>query len=243
MSRFCSENKETITSLNYNQNYETRSRKSCLPNNGSGFSQSSLSAEGMVNKADLDSHIKTLLSQTGATAPNSIQSTNINPSAEFANASASLRKDITTEYCFYYKRYMYILQDILISATALTPGSMPQVYIDKKNDTEKLNLKLNQILQILQALTNSRINTLKRYYGEDKGVNELNKQLDTTREELIRHSKLLKKNELEKDVKSAMVDYSIEKNSSSRNLLAIYGFMNIVAASLIFYLYRSSKGP
>lgn len=243
MSDFCSENKETITSLNYNQQYETRLRKSCLPNNGSGFTESSLSSDGMVSQADLDSHIKTLLSQRRATAPKSIESNTTNPSYRFAESSASLRKNITDEYCFYYKRYMYILRDILISATALTPGSMPQAYIDKKNNTEKLNSKLNQILQILQALVNSRLNSLKGYYGQDKGVNELNKQLDTTREDLIRHSKLLKNNELEKDIKSAMVDYSIEKNSSSRNLLAIYGFMNIVAASLIFYLYRSSKGP
>jgi hypothetical protein len=46
---------------------------------------------------------------------------------------------------------------------------------------------------------------------------------------------------MEKDLKSAMVDYTVEKNSSSRNLLAIYGFMNIVAAGLIFYLYRTAK--
>jgi hypothetical protein len=83
--------------------------------------------------------------------------------------------------------------------------------------------------------------SLKSYYGEKSGVNELNTQLDETREELIKHAKLLKKNDLEKDAKSAMIEYSIEKNSSSRNLLAIYGFMNIVAAGLIFYLYRSVK--
>ena len=128
-----------------------------------------------------------------------------------------------------------------MSATRLGSGPLPSVYVTKKGNTERLNSKLNQILQILQTLVNSRLSTLKGYYGTDSGVNALNRQLDTTRADLIKHSELLKKHDLEKDAKSAMVEYSIEKNSSSRNLLAIYGFMNIVAAGLIFYLYRTAK--
>jgi NADH:ubiquinone oxidoreductase subunit C len=114
-------------------------------------------------------------------------------------------------------------------------------YIQRKNHTEALNSKLNQILQIIQALVNSRIESLKEYYGTDTGVNQVNTYLDTTRTDLLNHAKLLKNKAMEKDLKSAMVDYTVEKNSSSRNMLAVYGFMNIVAAGLIFYLYRSSK--
>lgn len=241
MPDFCSENKELIRDGNYMANYQTASRKSCLPNSGAGFSSSSISAKGMVNKADLDIHLNNLIKNTGAIAPNTVESENLDPAGSFANKAATLRKDIQTEYCFYYKRYIYILHDILMSAATMGTGSLPAVYLKKKENTEKLNSKLNQILQILQALVNSRLTTLKGYYGADSGVNALNKDLDRTREELVKHSELLKKNDLEKDAKAAMVDYSIEKNSSSRNLLAIYGFMNIVAAGLIFYLYRSAK--
>jgi hypothetical protein len=94
---------------------------------------------------------------------------------------------------------------------------------------------------VLQAIVNSRMTSLRNYYGRDSGVNQVNTYLDTTRTDLLVHSKLLKNMSMEKDLKSAMVDYTVEKNSSSRNLLAIYGFMNIVAAGLIFYLYRTAK--
>ena len=104
-----------------------------------------------------------------------------------------------------------------------------------------MNSKLNQILQVIQALVNSRIASLNTYYGTDTGVNQVNTYLDATRTDLLNHSKLLKNAAMEKDLKSAMVDYTVEKNSSSRNLMAIYGFMNIVAAGLIFYLYRTVK--
>jgi len=241
MPDFCSENTEIIVDGNYMANYQTASRKSCLPNNGSGFQSGSITSTGMVNKADLDNHLTTLLTQAQAVAPNTVQSDNLNPAGLFAEKAAALRRDIQTEYCFYYKRYIYILHDILMSATRLGSGPLPSVYVTKKGNTERLNSKLNQILQILQTLVNSRLSTLKGYYGTDSGVNALNRQLDTTRADLIKHSELLKKHDLEKDAKSAMVEYSIEKNSSSRNLLAIYGFMNIVAAGLIFYLYRTAK--
>ena len=102
-------------------------------------------------------------------------------------------------------------------------------------------MKLNQILQVLQSLVISRHTSLKGYYGTETGVNRLNSELDARRAELVKHSEILKKNNLEKDTTEAMIEYSIEKNSSSRNLLGIYVFMNMVAAGLIFYMYRSAK--
>jgi hypothetical protein len=50
----------------------------------------------------------------------------------------------------------------------------------------------------------------------------------------------LQNSEMETNAKSAMIDYTVEKNSSSRNLLAIYGFMNIVAVGMLVYLYRAA---
>jgi hypothetical protein len=241
MTGFCLENKDVITDANYKEVYQTSFRKSSLPNGGMGFPQSSISSSGIINSSDLDNHLTKLLSEMDAVAPSNLPTEKLDPAGVFAKNSSTLRQNIKNEYCFYYKRYTYILHYILMTAATMGSGSTPAAYLEKKQNTERLNSKLNQILQLLQAMVNSRLNSLKQYYGSESGVNELNKQLDTTREELVRHSKLLKNTSLEKDAKAAMIDYSIEKNSSSRNLLAIYGFMNIVAAGLIFYLYRSAK--
>ena len=113
-----------------------------------------------------------------------------------------------------------------------------------KNGAITLNTKLNAILLIMKALVNNRLNTLNGYYTGGSGtgeINALNMQLDDARKNLVNHSTKLKNNDLKSDVQSAMIEYSLEKNSSSRNLLAIYGFMNIIAAGLLFYIYTKSK--
>ena len=243
MSDFCSENKERITGSNYMEDFQNATRKSCLPNNGQGFPSSSISKSGIVNKGDIERHLQDLLTNSDAIAPMLLEPDRLVPAATFAAKAAALRKNIQTEYCFYYKRYLYILQDLL--TTAATLGSrderLPTDYITKKENTFKINSKLNQILQVLQSLVISRHTSLKGYYGTETGVNRLNSELDARRAELVKHSEILKKNNLEKDTTEAMIEYSIEKNSSSRNLLGIYVFMNIVAAGLIFYMYRSAK--
>lgn len=235
MTDFCSGNTETINDGNYMQKYPGTS---CLPNGGVGFPDNTVSERGMVDVGQLDAQIMTLLPSQRAAAPPGLSPTDLNPAGAFSDSAAALRKNIKNEYCFYYKRYMYILKKLL--TTIATSNANTGDLTAMKQNTESLNSKLNQILQLLQALVNSRLNTLKMYYGPNTGVNQINVELDKNRSDLIKHSTLLKNYELEIDLKSAMIDYTLEKNSSSRNLLAIYGFMNIVAAGLIFYLYRST---
>jgi len=240
MSDFCSGNTEVINDTNYSDSYSKTGKNSCLPNGGSGFSTVN-SATDTIDSGTLDSHVATLIANSSATAPLSLSKDNMAPAASYASNAAALRKNILNEYCFYYKRYMYILNQILMIAATTNLNTFNADYTTKKTQTESLNSKLNQILQILQAINNSRINSLKGLYNSNNGVNQLNADLDSTREQLVKHSTILKNASMETDVKSAMIDYTLEKNSSSRNLLAIYGFMNIVAIGLIVYLYRSVK--
>jgi len=265
MASFCSKNIDVITAVNYNDKYPGAS---CLPNNGAGWPVSSVdSNSGLVSSSLVDSQIATLLGKPVTTsvpgynngpsvevsvtynAPSLTEAsrnhpqTDTSPAAAFSNASAKLRTNIESEYCFYYKRYIYILTEVLqIAASSNTRNlASDSGYQEKKANTEAINAKLNQILQILQGLINSRLRSLNQYYGQNSGVNQVNQELDQNRQDLLRHTNLLKNHELEKDVQSAMITYTIEKNSSSRNLMAIYGFLNIVAVGMIFYLYRNAR--
>ena len=69
----------------------------------------------------------------------------------------------------------------------------------------------------------------------------MNSDLSTARTRLRENSEKLEKQDLAADIQSSMIDYSLEKNESSRNMLAIYGFMNIVAVGMLFYLYTNVK--
>lgn len=239
---FCSQDTTVINDTNYKDTFSSSTASTCLPNGGTGFS--TVGSDGLVDKSTVDTHIATLLSNgnfnAAAPAVNNSNS-DVDIASVFATNSASLRQSINNEYCFYYKRYIYLLQKVL--ELAATSGMNPSdpVYISMKQDTQTLNTKLNQILQILQGLIRSRSASLNTYYGTTTGVNQLNNELDEARTSLIGHMSRLQSNDMESDVQASMVDYTIEKNSSSRNLLAIYGFMNIVAVGLLFYLYKNSK--
>jgi hypothetical protein len=241
MAGICLDNKETITDRNYTDKY---SGNSCLPNGGTGFTGTSdVDAKtGLVRESAIQAQISNLLTSMNAIAPGTITEEKIQPAADFSSKSAVLRSAIDTEYCFYYKRYMFILKDVLMTAaTSDNSITTDSLYLKKKANAETINMKLNQILQVMQGLVNSRLGSLKTYYGGSTGVNKMNSQLDDTRSKLLIHTEMLKNVNMEKDVRSSMIDYSLEKNSSSRNLLGIYGFMNIVAVGLLFYLYRISK--
>lgn len=240
MGDFCSDNKESITEANYAVSFENASRKSSLPNSGSGFSQ--VGSNGLVEQSAIDGHVTTLLANMNAIPPGQTDPNDLNPAENFAKASSALRANIGSEYCFYYNRYIYVLQKVLLIAASSEVNLAGNAdYINKKKTAQDLNAKLNQLLQIMQGVINSRTNALNNYYDTSSGINSINKDLDDARKNLIEHMNKLKANDMEMDVRSSMIDYSIEKNSSSRNLLAVYGFMNIVAVGILFYLYKASK--
>ena len=197
---FCSQNKDVINDLNYMDMYDS----SCLPNGGTGFSPTLINSSGIVENTALTSYVKTLLPVS--------------------------TDNISKEYCFYYKRYNYALQELLIVASVSQTGSD---YFALKEDTIQLNSLLNQLLQILQMAI------LLQSASEDDSDNS--EDYATAREILTWHMAKLQDSDMEANAKKSMIDYTIEKNSSSRNLLAIYGFLNIVAIGMLAYLYRSSK--
>jgi hypothetical protein len=247
-STFCSVNTETINASNYLDEFKNKplrtgssiKEQSCLPNGGTGFSPAEYDSTLAVRQSAIDNWVAVTIRNWDARAltASELNENDNDPAKKFTDKSNDLRASIEREYCFYYKRYTWILTSVLNDAVVGTTGT---AYNKKKDDAQMLNKKLNEILQLLQALANSRMASLNSYYGKGTGLNKLNSDLDTLREQLMDHSTKLRDKALEQNVQSAMIDYSLEKNSSSRNLLGIYGFMNIVAIGLLFYLYRSSK--
>ena len=164
--------------------------------------------------ADIELHVKgTLIPTLPATSD-----------PRYGDALRALLTSIQSEYCFYYIRYKYALTNLLTLAVAVPPDTTGEYAVYKRNAI-RLNNILSQILLTLQyvsSLSGSLID------------------IDVVHGNLQDHMRKLKNTEMEADAKSAMIDYTLEKNSSSRNLLAIYGFMNIVAVGMLVYLYRAA---
>jgi|Laugresu1bdmlbsd_1035121.scaffolds.fasta_scaffold06329_4 hypothetical protein len=225
---FCN-SAEIITLTNYSVKYPGISS---LPG-GEPFPEDST---GNVASAALNTQLSSLMARVGG----SNQEISRQDASIFASGSDQLRILIQNEYCYYYRRYRFGLTKLLNDATAAT---LPADYNATKTNTVKLNKILNHVIQLLQRLLEMRQGTLNSYYGTDAGQNGVantNSNLNATLLSLQQHSTALKDNKMEQNVKSSMIDYTIEKNESSRNLLAVYSFMNIVAVGILYQLYTNT---
>ena len=200
-------------------------------------SQTLYSAKDGPNTNAVTAYINALLTANNATAPPSVNLTATNnypnpitqtQAQTYAANAAALRSAIQVEFCYYYTRYRWALCLVLNS---MGGPSM-------QTDVQNLNTILNMILTILNGLMTSRNSTLTNYYN-DGGINALNDQLDKVSKELVTNSMILESTSLKSDLKASMTDYTLEKNQSSQNMLAIYGFMNIIAISLLYYAYTA----
>jgi hypothetical protein len=199
-----------------------------------------------VNETAVNTLVDTLLSRSRATAIDASEFVGVratdtsqpNPAKDFAQNAKILRQTIKDEYCYYYSRYNWGLNKILVSATQQGSAVDPAF----KAGVQKLNITLNVILAVMKGMVNNRMASLQEYSSDsEKGVNELNSELERARISLQRDSGMLQANDLNTDIQSSMIEFSLEKNESSRNMLAMYGFMNIVAVGLLFYLYTNVK--
>jgi hypothetical protein len=205
-----------------------------------------IDSSGRVVNVAVETFVANLLSTSRATAigvsdfpgVRSTDTSQPNPANDYAQHAKVLRQTLKDEYCYYYSRYMWGMQKILVSATQQGSAMDPTF----KNNVQKLNNTLNIILAVMKGIVNSRMAALDEYSSNTaNGVNSLNAELDTARTSLQRDSTMLQKNDLDSDIQSSMIEFSLEKNESSRNMLAMYGFMNIVAVGLLFYLYTNIK--
>jgi hypothetical protein len=148
---------------------------------------------------------------------------------------------IQEEYCFYYFRYKYSLEtlfDKLVATSKL--NSLPDA--DKADIQSKLtraknfNEKLNDIIQITNHIAKKRATEMR---DQNTEINSMNTSIKSTFDTLQEHSKMLNSETSLTDLRKRMVEYTEEKNRSAGNLLSLYGFLNLVAIGLLFYIARS----
>jgi len=239
-----------VSRANYTTSYIKSAipdKTSCLPNSGDGFPSSDLNTSGTIKTDPLKTHIDSLFTQVNGSTPPSHITTDASGVSNYQTKSAVLSNMIEDEYCYYYAIYNYILPVYLRSVAEALPSDNTAKAARETADSRmkdnviSINRKLNQLIQVYIGLINRKNTTLETYYTGATNINSVNGTITTTLNSLRTQADILQSATSDSEIKSAMIEYSIEKNQSSRNLLAIYGFMNIVAVGLIFYLYRSTK--
>lgn len=148
---------------------------------------------------------------------------------------------LQTEFCFYYVRYKFALEDLFETLSRTSAGSSltgPQrATIETKiSNAKNLNTKLNDMIQITNAIAKRRSSEMR---DQNLTINLMNENIKDVYTRLQEQNAILRKEDSVADLRKRMVEFTQEKNQSASNLLSLYGFLNFVALGLLFYVARS----
>jgi hypothetical protein len=157
-----------------------------------------------------------------------------------AKETATMRK-IQSEFCFYYFRYKYSLETLfdklVMTSKSTTMSDADRADIQSKlNRAKEFNEKLNDLIQVTNYIAQKRSSEMRQQNTE---INAMNSNLQSTFNTLQAHNRILRSETSLTDLRKRMVEFTEEKNRSALNLLSLYGFMNLVAIGLLFYISRS----
>jgi hypothetical protein len=159
-----------------------------------------------------------------------------------AKETATMAK-LSQEYCYYYVRYKYSLETLFDKLVQTSKGTTlsntdRQDIQSKLNRAKEFNEKLNDLIQITNYIAQKRAAEMRDQNAE---INKINTDISGTFETLKSHAKILNSENSVSDLRKRMVEFTEEKNRSALNLLSLYGFLNLVAIGLFFYIARSNS--
>lgn len=159
---------------------------------------------------------------------------------EFIKKQNDLIQDLQSEYCFYEARYKSALNMVFSGirsgylSNTDTTKAMVERYLQM---TKMLNFRLNDLLQIINAITESMLSTSDSIQNE---IEKYNKQIKAQKESLDKQNKIINTGEAVTNIRKEMVKYTEEKARYTDNLLNLYSFLNIVTLGLLVYIYKAA---
>jgi hypothetical protein len=148
---------------------------------------------------------------------------------------AELHSKLQKEYCYYEQRYRYALKNFLFKATSRNANDNPEAQ-RLLRDTKTLNIRLNSVLEIINYLTQSRVELVN---SNTKQANTANTSINGKLETLNKTYKMLNNNNAIVMTQKESVRYTQEKNNFNSNQIALWSALNIVALAGIYYVYKS----
>lgn len=192
-------------------------------------------AAGMLNQTAVKAMVTSLKGN------GTIPSTQASPT-DYAAKAGVLLENAKSEYCFYESRYKYALDRLFASIrdgykqTSITP-TQKQNITTYLNHTQTLNQHLNDLIQLITAMTTDMMLVNSELDSEITGYAQT---LQTQQSRLQEQKNTLASNQASMKLNKQMVQYTEEKSRYTDNLLKMYGVVNIVAVGLLVYLYKAA---
>ncbi len=200
------------------------------------------SAEGIIDQTSMRAYLDymTNTKQRIPKAPSLTESVNgsFDPVKDYVAKRRAFLDEVRTEFCDNDAKYKFALDKFMDGIVNGSNSSAQNSGDVKKYLTyaHKYNKKLNDIIQIVQALSQ---NTYDNARNKDSEAQQLNKQLSDRYAKIQAEMKFLNESASEEDVRKRMVTYTQEKARATDNLLSLYTFLNVVALGVLIYVYKS----
>lgn len=162
-------------------------------------------------------------------------------STEAMAAETKTLDNLKIEFCYNYRRYEEILNNLFNTiANTSASGSLTDAQKATINtaisQASTVNSRLNDLIQITNFITERKA---QETTSANTAINRLNQEISTTFGALQNHKKILESQNSTAELRKRMAEFSTEKNRAASNLLGLYGFLNLVALGLLFYIYRT----
>jgi hypothetical protein len=161
------------------------------------------------------------------------------------SVSYDLLYSLQYEFCYYAKLYKTLLGDyITIQNTAASDAAGSTFTTTNKDNLIKTlvnllnatNLRLKDITEICTVISTKQTADISTM---NSNVNKFLTSITSSSQTLKDNAAILSSKDREARLRSRMIEYTDEKNSYANQLLAMYGFANLIAMGLLFYIYKS----
>ncbi len=224
--------KTAITDTELTQTFTNGVKPGLLPSSPPGASDRD--GNGMLNTSTVQASISSLKGSGIIPSPKSASP------EMFVMKQQELLKDIQTEYCFYESRYKYSLEQLFNSINIGYNNNTGDVQASIQKylaSTQTLNQKLNDLVQIINGITNDMLSSTT---GLEAEIKAFDKQMREEKLKLEKQNKIITSNQATMEINKQMVKFTEQKAKYSNNLLGLYSFLNIVALGLLVYVYKSA---
>lgn len=150
--------------------------------------------------------------------------------------SENLLFSLQYEFCFYTQLYRVALNDLIaVQAASAATGNLA-VERQIVNLLNAINLRILDLTDIANHIA-THVNSQISQNNAD--VATMLAAIGSNTTLLQTQGAELSSADANSKLRSRMVDYTIEKNNYANQLLGVYGFANLIALGLLFYIYRS----
>ena len=145
---------------------------------------------------------------------------------------------VRDEYCYYESRYKFALRRFLELSTSLD-NSNNEAARQMLNVSTQLNQKLNNLLEVVSYITESRVSKIN---NNKNAINESNTKINERQRELKNQYSLLSRDNAQIETQKEMVKYTKEKNEYIINQITVFTALNAFAIGAVFAVWRGTAG-